>query len=132
VATAVQTWPGYAERYAGKLSALADVMLDRIIQVVSRDDSAFNVLIHGDLWVNNMLFRYRCSGVPEEVRLIDFQCPHFSSPAIDLQYFFNTSPCEEVREKHLENLMKVQFKCHLTLSMIWTRYIVKKNQPLML
>jgi thiamine kinase-like enzyme len=132
VASAVQTWHGYADQYAAKLHALADVMMDRLAQVVLRDDDAFNVLIHGDLWVNNMLFRYRRSGAPDQVRFIDFQFLHFSSPAIDLRYFFNTSTCDDVRQEDLENLMKVRFKCHLTLSMIWTRYIVSKCQPLII
>jgi aminoglycoside phosphotransferase (APT) family kinase protein len=125
VAKAVQTWPGYADRYAGKLEALADSMLDRIIQLTQRDDTALNVLIHGDLWVNNMLFRY--TEGPVEIRFVDFQLLHFSSPAIDLQYFFSTSPCEDVRVNHLVRLMKVQFRRPLSLSMLLTRYLVMKQ-----
>jgi len=81
-------------------------MLDRMLQITRRDDSAFNVLNHGDLWVNNMLFQY--SDVPEDLRLLDFQLQYFSSPVIDLQYFFSTSLSEEVREYHLDRLMEVK------------------------
>jgi thiamine kinase-like enzyme len=128
VVKAVETWPGYADRYAGKLRALAESMLDCIIEVTQRDDTALNVLIHGDLWVNNILFRY--SDGPVDVRFVDFQFLHFSSPAIDLQYFFSTSPCEDVRENHLESLMKVQFTRPSILSLLLIRYLVTKHSQI--
>jgi aminoglycoside phosphotransferase (APT) family kinase protein len=77
--------------------------MDLVLEAVRRRESGFNVLIHGDLWVNNILF----GGLEDAVRLVDFQLTHFTSPVLDLLYFIVTSATIEVRVNHVERLLEV-------------------------
>jgi hypothetical protein len=58
LAKEVEKWPSFNDRFACKLHRLADKAVDLFIKLLKRDDIDFNTLVHGDLWINNMMFRY--------------------------------------------------------------------------
>ena len=69
LAKEVEKWPRYKEALNEKLLNMADSAYTRFIDSVKRDEQEFNVLCHGDLWLNNMMFRYsEESGELTEVR----------------------------------------------------------------
>ncbi|KAJ8895507.1 hypothetical protein PR048_000840 [Dryococelus australis] len=62
--------------------------------------------------IDHCLLIARTLGSVEDVRLVDFQQVVYSSCVIDLQHFIITSPSEEVRVAHTENILK---ECHKEL-----------------
>ncbi|XP_069690901.1 uncharacterized protein [Periplaneta americana] len=102
----VEIFPDKKNRIAEKLNKMSDKTLDEWVCALQRDDRGLNVLCHGDLWANNMMFRYsEDTDEVEEVRFVDFQLGLWTSPAIDLQYFLNSSASPELLE-HPEVLIQ--------------------------
>lgn len=102
----VSTWPGY-EYYAKKLTKFRDIFIERGIDLYTPDESEINVLLHGDFWTNNMMFKYDSENNPIDVLFVDFQLPYWITPAVDILYFIHTSVKEDLR-MHKQNEL-VQF-----------------------
>lgn len=68
----------------------------------SRSPDEFNVLNHGDLWANNIMFQYNGDGSLNETYFIDLQMSRYGSPAQDLIYFLLSSTSLDIKLKHFD------------------------------
>lgn len=62
-------------------------------------DDTLNVLVHRDLWLNNIMFKY-ADGVPVNALLLDFQCLRYGPPAFDLNMFLYMTTTRNFREQN--------------------------------
>lgn len=89
------------------ISCRVETISDSLVSICQPKTTGLNVLNHGDLWVNNILFKHSTSGNVVDVRFIDFQIVRYGSPVLDIIYFIWTSSDEDVRENHLEDLCEI-------------------------
>lgn len=68
-----------------------------------------NVLCHGDLWANNILYKYDKDKKPIECCLIDFQLARYNPPAHDILCFFQFTTNRELRRKHGDALLQIYY-----------------------
>lgn len=94
-------------QYGEKLFALAPHYMDIGRECFAPTPGHVNVLAHGDVWTNNVMFKYDPqTGRPVDVLLIDFQYSFWGSPCIDLHHFFNTSLKEPLRRDQQNSLFQ--------------------------
>lgn len=79
----VSSWEGY-EYYAKKLKNVRKNLVKNAQKAFDCDESELNVLTHGDLWTNNIMFTYDKNGSPTDAVLLDFQFSSYGSVALDL------------------------------------------------
>jgi len=75
------------------------------------DVAYFPVLMHGDLWINNIMIRYdKEVGSPVSTKFIDFQFIRRENIFYDLSMLIFTSTTPEFRAKHLSCVLE-QYYC---------------------
>lgn len=88
-----------------KLSNLSgkifQIMSDRILN--NTDD--WCVVCSGDLWINNLMFRYDGCEQVEGVKFIDLQTVRYTSPVIDILHFLFSSTDKQLRSDKLDQLL---------------------------
>lgn len=115
---AAKEWGPQWTAIAEKLKALENTIIQKGCDLYVRDENAFNVFCHNDLWIPNVLVKFDEHSSIEDVVFVDFQLSYYGSPGIDLNFFFYGSLSEETRVMFKSKLIKVY---HQNLS----EYLVK-------
>ena len=68
--------------------------------------NGFQILNHGDMWVNNFMIKSDSEGKPIDVKLIDYQMSYWASPAGDLIYFLIISVQDDIKVDQFDNLVE--------------------------
>ncbi|XP_065221618.1 uncharacterized protein LOC135846449 [Planococcus citri] len=90
-----------------KILQIKDQMYEKLCQEMNPNRYRFNVLTHGDCWLGNTLFKFDKYGNVKKMKLIDFQCSSWQSPAYDILHFTLSSMRFDVFEKHFPYLMGI-------------------------
>lgn len=101
----IKTWKG-CEQYEEKIKNILRRKMELLIKSEEAFVNEFNVLNHGDLWCNNIMFQYDDAGGIKEVYFVDYQICRWGSPALDLQYFIFSSCNLEIKVKEFDFMIK--------------------------
>ncbi|KAF5292781.1 hypothetical protein FQA39_LY13826 [Lamprigera yunnana] len=90
-----------------KLISLENIFFDTLVSCTDiQKIEPYAVIIHGDLWSTNLMFKYNETFSPTEVCLLDWQTTKVSSPAVDISQIMFTCLNKELRNLHIDDLLK--------------------------
>ncbi|XP_068158779.1 LOW QUALITY PROTEIN: uncharacterized protein [Drosophila tropicalis] len=78
------------EQLARKLHRHCDNLKENLVMTGRPQANELTVLNHGDLWVNNFMYKYD-NQQPIDAIFVDFQNSFFGSPGCDINFFLNSS-----------------------------------------
>lgn len=98
-------------KYAGAdLSLQLTETMRRIYDFCQPSKRFRNVFSHGDLWANNVLYRYDGeTAAPISAVLVDFQLARWAPPALDVMTFITVSTDSAFRAKHSAELLEAYY-----------------------
>lgn len=97
------------EKLAVKFNKISDTFYDRVCESCARNENDFNVILHGDAWSNNIMFKYDDNGEVVDAVLVDFQICSYGPPALDVTYCLYTSSHNEVNELDWDMLVQCYY-----------------------
>jgi aminoglycoside phosphotransferase (APT) family kinase protein len=100
--------------------------IDALMDSAKVDPEAFNVLNHGDMWCNNMMFIYDSENKLQDALLVDYQISNYGSPIMDLCYFLFSSTQFEIKLSEFEYFFQYY---HENLTECLTKLGYTKRMP---
>ncbi|CAG9863299.1 unnamed protein product [Phyllotreta striolata] len=91
------------EEVAKKIEEYCDLekILTKLTLSTDKDAEKEAVILHGDCWNNNIMFKYESNDLskPIDIVLIDFQASRLASPILDLSYYLYAVADKSTLEK---------------------------------
>ncbi|KAH8330904.1 hypothetical protein KR067_008718 [Drosophila pandora] len=97
------------ERFHKRLADKEQDLVDEVLKLHTPNSMQFNVLNHGDCWVNNAMFRFDDVGNVEDTALLDYQMVKYGSPSNDLYYTILSSAERDIRLAKFDNMVQYYF-----------------------
>lgn len=69
ISNTIKNWPGF-ETIANKLGHIPEHVHERMCKVYGPNENVFNVITHGDMFLNNILFQRDQNGHPVDIRFV--------------------------------------------------------------
>ncbi|XP_037024113.1 uncharacterized protein LOC119066001 [Bradysia coprophila] len=105
VSMAARNWSGF-EKIAEKLINVPSHVYDNIYKEYLPTENGFNVLLHGDMWSNNIMFHYE-NGRPTDIRIVDFALCKHTNPSYDLSLLlYGSSQSQSIGQADRERLIR--------------------------
>ncbi|XP_016968670.1 uncharacterized protein LOC108036834 [Drosophila biarmipes] len=77
------------------------------------EDGPFTTLVHGDLWINNMMLKYDEEGTPIKVKIVDFQIAQYGSLVHDVIFLLFSSVDVNVLEENYNNFLTMYYNAFI-------------------
>ncbi|KAH8294590.1 hypothetical protein KR018_000017 [Drosophila ironensis] len=95
-----------ADEYSDKMTSIVKLHIDKVLENAKINEDEFNVLNHGDAWINNIMFQYDSEGQLKDTFLLDHQVTKYGNPAQDLYYFIISSTQLDIKVDQFDYLIK--------------------------
>ncbi|XP_030374402.1 uncharacterized protein LOC115623973 [Scaptodrosophila lebanonensis] len=80
---------------------------DAAVKLNEVNENEFNVLNHGDCWVNNIMFSYKDNGEIDRTLFVDLQVGKYGTPAQDLWYLITTSAALDIKITQFDHFVAI-------------------------
>uniref|UniRef100_A0A182MBZ7 CHK kinase-like domain-containing protein n=1 Tax=Anopheles culicifacies TaxID=139723 RepID=A0A182MBZ7_9DIPT len=94
-------------QYTEFLRAFLEHAIEREAKSYESDEAGFQVLNHGDMWLNNLLWKYDADGTVNDVIMVDYQESFYGSPAFDLNHLLYSSANSAIQRAGFNELVQL-------------------------